>query len=115
MGIARLLANGATQVNVRTRGQAASRSLTTVANTTPILNLRDGQLLNFGTFTASDWTGPVTLITPNPLPASCTPVLKGYPGVYHACGNSNGFHWLDNVSKFVNSQASNEAMQLWVR
>ena len=115
LAMARLLASGASQAYVRNTGAPVGRYLTTNANTAPIVNLRNGHLLNFAGWANGDYAGPVTLLAPNPLPFICTPVLKGWPGVYHACGNGNGFHWLNDVSKFVNSDVANEPMQLLVR
>jgi hypothetical protein len=115
VSVARLLAGAATQVNVRTTGQAVTRSFTTVANQPPIVNLRNGQLLNFANWAAADYTGPVTTILPNPLAFSCTPVAKGWPNVYHACGNGFGFHWLNDIARFSNSSPVDEPLQVWVR
>ncbi len=96
-------------------GLPATRYLTTNSNTQPIINLRNGQLLNFAGFANGDYAGPVTALVPNPLQFGCTPTAKGWPGVYHACNNGSGWHWLHDVAKFVNSDPAHEPMQLFVR
>ena len=69
----RLIAEGATRVHVRTQGQANTRSFTTVAGSTPILNLRQARLLDVDPFSINDYQGPITTITRACSPAPARP------------------------------------------
>jgi hypothetical protein len=109
----RLVANGATRVHVRTAGQANTRSFTTVAGSTPILNLRLAQMLNVDPFSINDYQGPITTLAPSVLTRTCALAPRYFPNVYQACGNTNGFHWVDE-SKWQ-LMGANENLELYVR
>lgn len=114
------LAAGATQVHIRTADEAATRSATSRPNTTPIINLRAGLMLNAGYSTnaatkpwVTDWMGAGidpdirmwdTCSTPHP-----------YPYVtYWACNNVRGLHVISGHARW-DYQASNENMEVYMR
>lgn len=85
--------------------------LESVANTVPILNLRQLKLLNDDATKATNdtyWTAFGTLTTAN-LDYTCADTsARGYPDLYWACGNPNGVHVLplDPQTKFDYAAAS---------
>ncbi len=107
MSVARLLANLATRVHVRSAGEASTRSISTVAETTPIRNLRQGLMLTVAPWRSTDHQG--VGVTASQLQVNCPSQRLFYPSVYHACSNPNGTHWLDGDSKWVLSSASADA------
>jgi hypothetical protein len=119
------LAAGATQVNIRTSGQYATRSITSVASAQPILNLRNGYLLNADTnminsaaSPAPYWTGPMAA-TAQYLWFDCgvSPYAtsKGsYPNIYWACDNSGGLHAFTDQSHWVYTAAF-EPIEVYLR
>ncbi|MBL8716830.1 MAG: hypothetical protein JNL79_12585 [Myxococcales bacterium] len=111
IGLARVLAANAKQVHVRTTGAAATRSVTTVADSQPILNLRAGRKLNAASYALADYTGPLALAAN--LNATCASTPKGWPDVFHACGNSAGTHLLGATSSWTFTTP--EPMQVYVK
>lgn len=105
------LALGASQVHIRTSGQADARSVTSMADTTPIENLRVFDMMETGGGGPSDsWSGPMM----DNIDYRCRPARDEYPAVFHACGNSGGLHWFRGSARWVNTDA-NEALELYVR
>jgi len=109
-------ATAATQIHIRTTGDA-TRSVTSTADTTPILNLRNGIMMNAGTSsgTGSDWTGPFANTTN--LSWSCSAYGGGWPQTYQCCG-TNGIHIWTLHSRWNWSGGNtslNEPMQVYVR
>ncbi|PKN54776.1 MAG: hypothetical protein CVU56_24675, partial [Deltaproteobacteria bacterium HGW-Deltaproteobacteria-14] len=109
------LAWRASQVHIRTTGQAATRSATSTADTLAIRNLRSGRILNLGLATSTGaspttagWSGPM-------VPAStwhgCA-VSGAWPEIWWACNNGAGLH-LTGSCTWTNGAA--EPMQVYVR
>ncbi|MBL8950057.1 MAG: hypothetical protein JNK82_04730 [Myxococcaceae bacterium] len=113
-GLMRLIAAGATRVHLRTQGQANTRSFTTIAGSTPIVNLRLAQMLNIDPFSINDYQGPITTLMPSVLTRTCGVAPRPWPSVYHACGNGSGLHWLTDASLWQNNAAP-ESLELYVR
>ena len=122
---ARALATASSQVHIRTAGAIATRSITSVANTLPIENLRAGLILTnnspFRGSTASIavaalWTGPFAA-NAEYLWHSCGPAPFGvsvsYPAIYHACNNGGGMHLLGATAGWTS--AGGENMEVYVR
>ena len=110
------LALASSQVHIRTRNKAATRSITSKAGSTPILNLRKLLILNLK-YSAADWSGPMAPKTY--LWSSCT-VSGTYPGYnYWACGNGGGLHFNRNASQsrwvYQSNTGPNEDMEAYVR
>ncbi|TNF37866.1 MAG: hypothetical protein EP329_01985 [Deltaproteobacteria bacterium] len=112
------LANGASQVHIRTKDQAATRSATSSAGGLAIQNLRAGNITNLGqtmsTTSAPGWSGPVV---PTNMWYNCA-VSGTWPAVYWACNNSNGLHLTTatNVCSFTYTNApAMEAMEVYLR
>jgi hypothetical protein len=105
------LATAATQVHIRTTGDTG-RSATSTAESTPIVNLRAGVMLNnnSSTYNAAVWTGPFA--TDQYLKYTCAR-SENWPSAYQACGGS-GLHIQAGYSRWLFSSA-NEALQLFVR
>lgn len=113
-GLMRLIAANATRVHVRTQNQGNTRSFTTIAGSTPILNLRLAQMLNVDPFSINDYQGPITTVNPSVLTRTCPLPPRYWPNVYLACGNNSGFHWTVDDSDWVLSGPS-EDLELYVR
>ncbi len=113
-GLMRLIAADATRVHLRTQGQANTRSFTTIAGSTPIVNLRLAQMLNIDPFSINDYQGPITTVMPSVLTRVCAIAPRSWPSVYHACGNGSGLHWLNDASLWQNNAAP-ENLELYVR
>ncbi len=109
-----LIANASTRVHIRTTGQAATRSFTTVASSTPIVNLRLGRQLEHGdsNVTLADYTGPFATAARIGFIGPCP--VNNWPTVYHACGNQNGLHLVLAEAKW-DYQTANEPMQVYVK
>lgn len=115
-GVLTTLANGATQVHIRSNGQAATRSATSIPNTTPIVNLRNGMSASEGLEFQDPfayWTGTMV----NRLNRSCGWDAPGaWPNTYWACGYP-GLHLQPGppgVSRWVWEEAD-EALETYVR
>jgi hypothetical protein len=109
----RPLALGATQVHIRTSGQADTRSVTSAPGSPPIENLRAFNMLeviNAGPSASDSWSGPML----SHIQYSCSPLNLDYPSVFHACGNSRGIHWYNSRAEWA-YQISDEALELYVR
>lgn len=107
------LALSATQVHIRTSGQAATRSVTSAPNSPPIVNLRAFNMLevvNGGPSASDTWRGPMV----SHVQYSCPPLTLPYPSVFHACGNGAGIHWYDGRAEWE-YQVADEALELYVR
>ena len=84
------LAGAASQVHIRTSNQAAVASVTSTPNSSPIVHLRAGELLNTS-FDLVQWTGP--LATTSTLdPNGCATNGASYPDLYDAACNTEGLH-----------------------
>ena len=84
------LAAISTQVHIRTPGEASTQSVTSVANSSPIVHLRAGRILNSTSDSEQyqNWTGPYA--TSAYLDFSCSTSGYNWPSVYWACGNTTG-------------------------
>ena len=110
------LANGATQVHIRTPGMQATASATSVANTKPIVHLRAGVLLNdVSEFPQSQyWTGPFG--TANQFDYTCS-VSNTWPNTYHGCG-TDAMHLLAQHARWNWSGGNtglNTSFEIYVR
>jgi hypothetical protein len=98
------LANGASQVHIRSTGLAATESVTSKANMEPITNLRLGAVVNTGLegLTPAEqvdrWTGIFAIA--DRLSFGCATNSQAWPGVYWACGNGSGLHLVTNNSRW---------------
>jgi len=116
--VAKALAAAATQVHIRTRNQAATRSATSVPNAKPIVNLRGLGLLN-QSGSVSDWTGPNA--TSQYLNAVCSTDGAVYPDSFWACGNTTGLHIMTSAINGGACQANwnfsgaQENMEIYLR
>ncbi len=120
-----LMATSATQVHVRTTGMAATRSITSVAGAQPIINLRNGHVLNVnttipgaGSSPAAYWTGPMAA-TAQYLWYNCGVVPYGssvgtYPDLYWACNNGGGAHLFPNFAAW-DLALPEEAIEAYLR
>lgn len=125
---AQALALAATQVHLRTAGMFATRSITSVAETFPIVNLRAGTFLNAGSpfrsateAVTSVWTGPMATsgvfwhtCGPAPFTNFAPQSYNRYPDLYWAGCNGGGMHVLSDQSRWVNSGPL-ERIELYVR
>jgi cysteine-rich repeat protein len=115
------LARSSGQVHIRAEGQAATRSMTSVPGSLPIVRLAQGATLSplnqknndrenifFG---STEWSGPLASSTDGLI---CPPT-QGYPQILHTCGNSFGTHLLGGVSTLTRVGAENEAVEVYVR
>ena len=114
--VVKALAQLSGQVHIRTRGKAASRSVTSTAGSTPILNLRQALILNLK-YNAAHWSGPMAPKTY--LWNSCT-VSGSYPDYcYWACGNTGGLHLNRGASQsrwvYVSASGPNEDIEVYVK
>ncbi len=113
LSVLQALTTQASVLHLRTAGNAAGRSFTTTANSAPIVNLRQGLIINSANYSVMDYSGPVLAFMPNPLDRICGTVAKGWPNIYHACGNGSGLHWLSDVTSWNNVMP--ESLQLYAR
>lgn len=119
---AKALATLSSQVHVRSTNQQAAESITSTADSTPILNLRQGLLLNEGLSAAGAaaqtalWTGP--LADQSHLSFNCNTASVAYPSVYWACGNGNGMHLISTHARWTwqgGNTNNNVDMEVYVR
>lgn len=110
------LAQGAAAAHVRTAGAAATQSITSVAGSQPIVNLRQGvQMSSNQAYSSSTWTGPYSGAQYTQFDASCT--ADAWPAAYRACGegglqlSGHDSRWLDAGGDLY----SNGALELYVR
>jgi hypothetical protein len=119
-----LAANGvSSQIHIRSHANAAAKSITSTADSLPIQNLRNAQILNdnSGIYSSSaavnDWTGPYA--TAPHLWHSCGPqpygTVAGYPEIWWSCNNGDGLHINANTSGWVSDSASAEDMEVYLR
>lgn len=108
---AQALAVAGTQVHLRTKDAAATKSVTSVPNATPIVNLRNLRDLRGA---VSDWTGPYA--TYSVLSYGCG-AARAYPNSYWACGYNpgGGLHLLESSTSEWGWNAADDAMELYVR
>ncbi len=130
---AQALALAASQVHLRTTGQAATRSITSVPETQPIINLRALHTLNAYTTingpgspdTSKYWTGPFAQDA-SLLWFDCglqphTSSEGAYPQIYWACDNGGppgGLHLTGPHSRWQwqgGDTGKNEPMEVYVR
>jgi hypothetical protein len=106
------LATAATQVHIRSTDDT-SRSATSNADSTPIVNLRNNIMMNggAGTGTASDWTGPFA--TNAYMSWTCGVGNNKWPNMYQCCG-TNGLHLNDVFSRWTWG-GTEEPLQVYVR
>lgn len=123
-----LVASGvSSQVHIRTRGAATTRSITSTPNSLPIENLRGLHLLNdnSGMYAASDpvqnWTGPFAANAAL-LWHSCQVApfgtVPGYPNIWWGACNTSSLFVADNGSRWIfttNDPNLNEDMEVYVR
>lgn len=118
------LATVSSQVHVRTAGQAATRSATSVADSLPIVNLRLGKMLERTAAAYSDahWVMGSGLSVANmrrfnqsQACADAEAADADYPAIYQACNNQNGLHLLGGLSTWDLTGGSPEALELYVR
>jgi hypothetical protein len=113
-----MIADQAKQVHLRTSGDPTS-SITSLGENEIIQNLRKLRVVNEGlTSLPADsqvarWIGPFA--TADRLAASCAVNSNGWPGFFHACGNGQGLHVVDDEARWRNSDPSNIAMEVYVR
>lgn len=96
------LAAVAHQVHLRTPGAFDTESITSVADTLPIMNLRMGRVLNADSPFRDDaadvsgtWTGPYAMASRLWNTCGVSPVgtdTMSYPDIYHAGCNTDGIH-----------------------
>lgn len=121
----RPLALQSSQINMRTAGQYATRSVTSVAGSLPIINLRNGNIINADTLIpngasspAAYWTGTPAL-TASHLWWDCgmspygTDEKGSYPDIYWACNNSGGVHFFDDYAGW--DTTTREVLEAWIR
>ena len=127
-GLLGLVASGvSSQVHIRTRGAATTRSITSTSNSLPIQNLRGLHLLNdnSGMYSAADpvqnWTGPFAANAAL-LWHSCQVApfgsVPGYPNIWWGACNTSSLFVADNGSRWVfttNDPNLNEDMEVYVR
>jgi hypothetical protein len=115
-------ANAATQVHLRTKGLAATESITSKANNEIIANLRLGNLANEGlaALSAADkvdrWTGPFANTAR--LDFSGATNSQVWPSVYWANSNNVGLHLVttNSVWTFANGDPNaNVDMEVYLR
>jgi hypothetical protein len=123
-----LVASGvSSQVHIRTRGAATTRSITSTPDSLPIQNLRLLNLLNdnSGMYSASDpvqnWTGPFAANAAL-LWHSCQVApfgdVPGYPNLWWGACNTSSLFVADNGSRWIyttNDPNLNEDMEVYVR
>jgi hypothetical protein len=100
-----------TQVHLRTTDDL-NRSITSVPDSLPIINLRSGALLNDGPWQLADWTGPFA--TNAILSFSCL-APRTYPNLYWACNNGNGLHFVDSAAGWFLATMPREDMEFYTR
>lgn len=112
------LANGASQVHIRTQDNVDKESITSQPDNEVIANLRLGHVLNVGLDTlpadqqVARWTGPNAVAAR--LSFECLTTAGAWPDVYWACGNQHGFHLIGTQSRW-NYSGSNEILEVYVR
>ncbi|HEV3189505.1 MAG TPA: carbohydrate-binding protein, partial [Polyangiaceae bacterium] len=109
------LAGLSSQVHVRTPGMAGTQSITSVANSSPIVHLRAGNILNDlgDSQQYQNWTGPYA--TAAYLNFSCATTGYTWPSVYWACGNGSGTTIVTSWSEWKWSDNAKEAFEVYVR
>ena len=110
------IADVSTQVHLRTT-QDPGRSITsTPGSYYPIQSLRNGGSLQQYGNNMGWYTGPFA--TNEFISYSCGPASVSWPNIFHACGNSEGLHLIQDHNRwkwFGGDTNRNEPMQLWVR
>ncbi len=111
------LAEGATQMRVQIRD--TGDYVDSVANTFPILQLREALLLSDNANKATNdtyWTLSATAatITLANLDFTCNSTSVGFPAMFHACGNGGGLHIFSNTTThgFANNS---QDLDVWVK
>jgi hypothetical protein len=120
LGTMQALASISTQVHLRSPNDAANRSITSTAGSSPIVNLRNGNRLN-------DPPDPVSYLAPWTGPYANSDRLffdcgfggsSNYPNVYWACDDGVGLHILQAHARWMwqNGDTSlNEAFEVYMR
>jgi len=110
------------QIHIRTTGMASTRSMTSNVDELPILNLRNGDVLNLGSSMTSPsspvayWTGPQAATSALLWSGCSVEASAGYPQLYWACNNPGGLHLAPGVGICAWSyDAGEEPMQVFVR
>ncbi|AKU99530.1 hypothetical protein AKJ09_06194 [Labilithrix luteola] len=120
--VVKAIAAVSSQIHVRSTGQAATKSVTSTPNSTPITNLRQGVVVNYD-ITGNDqvglWTGPLADANHLLFNADANAAIgaQRWPGVYWDWGGF-GFHLIDTHSSWTyNNTATggNEPMEVYVR
>jgi hypothetical protein len=109
------LADISEQVHIRTTGNAATESVTTIPDTLPLENLRDGIMLHWGSWSIDHWSGP--LATNYYLGFSCANWNDTWPAIYQTCGRQ-GIHLARQHSRWEwqsGNTSLNLAMEVYVR
>ncbi len=109
------LASLSSQVHIRTPGLASTKSITSVASSSPIVHLRAGNILNDlgDSQQYQNWTGPYA--TAAYLNFSCATTGYTWPSVYWACGNGSGTTIVTSWSEWKWSDNAKEAFEVYVR
>ncbi|MCA3013255.1 MAG: hypothetical protein INH41_12745, partial [Myxococcaceae bacterium] len=110
LAVMQALATPATELHLRSTGTATRA----INSTAPVVmnNLRAGRIVNVDPALPSNFS--VDGLASTVLNRSCPPAQKGWPNVFHACGNTNGAHWVEGDSNLARN-VPGEAIQLYVR
>jgi|GEM_PF-6465520 len=111
------IAGASTQVHIRTAGDAANKSITSVGDAA-IKNLRAGNSPGLGmksVAAATNWSGP--LATDERLKYTCDKTGNDakYPNIYWACGLSNGLHLCSEGSTWSLNGEPASPLETWIR
>jgi lysophospholipase L1-like esterase len=103
------------QVHIRTPGMASTQSITSLANSSPIVHLRAGNILNdlADSQQHQNWTGPFA--TAAYLDFSCATAGYTWPSVYWACGNASGLTLVTAWSEWKFSDNAKAPFEVYVR
>lgn len=108
-------------VHVRLEGDAATGSITSVADGLAIQNLRAGRMLNTGSAitsmsspVAAEWTGPLATDATH-LWGSSIPTDQFYPVLYWSSFNSAGLHIVAVAPTTFSSFGSADPIEVYVR
>jgi hypothetical protein len=131
--VVQALANGATQVHIRTHfdagvdprtGNGGQWITSRVEASKVIENLRDLHVINRGLWDEGD--SPQTFFTGSSgerarlwyKPGYCDPLIEElglYPAIYWACGNELGLHIYQSEAAWNRDDTVNDAIEVWVR
>jgi len=111
------------QIHIRTHASAATASITSTADSLPIQNLRNAEILNdnsgiySGSAAVNDWTGPYA--TAPHLWHSCGPepygTVAGYPEIWWSCNNGDGLHINASTTGWGSDPSVTADMEVYLR